>query len=308
MQAALYLSSFLNQTTSRYNNLKKALISSDADGDTEDDSHISRVLRAYYTEKGRPFPEWLPPDPKAPPPPMPSQYASSSNQSLATQSSGGRWGRSGGLSDLWDTPSQQHPQQQAMPQSLRPRFDDRSSQQAAPSGRSGRFGDLYDSGSSSNAGRMAAGSRYSAHDAPAPSPAPSTGSAKDMLKAKLWGGRTGSPTPSTRSSGYAPPPRQESPLSNRTTASNPYESDSGGRGGYGTQSQYSNDGGGYGGSSSRPGLSSNSSWSGESSQSRGYGGDRYGQQSQSQQSGGLQRQPAGKQPVGLPSGPRPRRF
>jgi hypothetical protein len=53
-----YLNSLLTNTTSRYNNLRQKLLDSDADGDTEDDSHISRVLRAYYTEKGRPFPQW----------------------------------------------------------------------------------------------------------------------------------------------------------------------------------------------------------------------------------------------------------
>ncbi|KAJ9641991.1 hypothetical protein H2199_005206 [Coniosporium tulheliwenetii] len=61
-----YLTSLYTTTTSRYASLRRNLLSSEEDGDTEDDSHISRVLRAYYTEKGRPFPPWLPPDPKAP--------------------------------------------------------------------------------------------------------------------------------------------------------------------------------------------------------------------------------------------------
>ncbi|KAF2427165.1 hypothetical protein EJ08DRAFT_651611 [Tothia fuscella] len=109
-----FLSGILTTTTSKYNNLRRQLISSEADGDTEDDSHIARVLRAYYTEKARTFPEWLPPDPKAPPP---TQFVSSNaggygqtqqggygqpQQTAANATGGGgRWGR-GGLSDLWD--------------------------------------------------------------------------------------------------------------------------------------------------------------------------------------------------------------
>lgn len=317
MAASTYFTSLLNQTTSKYNDIKKALISGDADGDTEDDSHISRVLRAYYTEKGRPFPEWLPPDPKAPPPPMPSQYASSSTQSLTSQSSG-RWGRSGGLSDLWDGPKQQQQEPQGAPQSLRPRFNASGPMDNGPAapigGRSGRFGDLYDS---TPGGRTTPGSRYPAQD-PSPSPAPSIGSGstttKDMLKAKLWGGRTGSPTPSTGSGGYAPPPRQGSPAFNSGGA-NPYAKESsgssggggGGRfGGYGSQSPYGDDRGAYGSDrNSQPTLSSNSSWSGgDNSQgsvgeSRGYGGGPYSQSGQRQTQG---------QRVGLPSGPRPRRI
>jgi len=280
MSAAAYLSSFLNQTTSKYNNLKKALISSEADGDTEDDTHISRVLRAYYTEKGRPFPEWLPPDPKAPPPPMPSQYASASTQSLGSQSSG-RWGRSGGLSDLWDAPKQQQPEPQGVPQSLRPRFAADNGPVQPVGGRSGRFGDLYES--SSSGARMAPGSRYSAQD-PMPSPAPSAGSGsttttKDILKAKLWGGRTGSPTPSSGSGGYAPPPRQASPAFNSDRrGANAYDNDSGSGsrlGGYASQGSPYDDRRSYGGDSGgRPPISSNSSWSGGDASQGSTGGSR----------------------------------
>ncbi|KAB8416383.1 hypothetical protein FH972_024902 [Carpinus fangiana] len=61
-----YLSSLLTSSTSKYTSLRRSLLSdsSETDGDTEDDSHIARALRAYYVEKGRPFPQWLPPDPK----------------------------------------------------------------------------------------------------------------------------------------------------------------------------------------------------------------------------------------------------
>lgn len=36
----------------------------ETDGDTTDDTHICRVLHAYYKEKGGETPTWLPPDPK----------------------------------------------------------------------------------------------------------------------------------------------------------------------------------------------------------------------------------------------------
>ncbi|EXJ79624.1 hypothetical protein A1O3_07903 [Capronia epimyces CBS 606.96] len=102
--------------SSRIATLRKALTkdSEEDDPDNEDCSHISNVLRAYYTEKGRPFPEWLPPDPKKPvtAPPQPQisygQYGNtfgshhSSQQTHSRDSSGGR---GGGLSDLWDTTS-----------------------------------------------------------------------------------------------------------------------------------------------------------------------------------------------------------
>jgi len=70
-----YLSSFLTTTTSRYASIKQTLLASEADGDTEDDTNVCRTLRSYYTEKGRPFPGWLPPDPKAPAPIAQPVYA-----------------------------------------------------------------------------------------------------------------------------------------------------------------------------------------------------------------------------------------
>jgi hypothetical protein len=110
-----YLNNLLTNTTSRYTNLRRQLLSDENDGDTEEDSHISRVLRAYYTEKARPYPQWLPPDPRAPQPqPAQQQFVSSAGR---VQGQGAPVGRGGGLSDLWDNPG---PQQQAQqPLSLR---------------------------------------------------------------------------------------------------------------------------------------------------------------------------------------------
>lgn len=63
-----YWSTLVTTTTSRVASIRQNLLSGENDGDTEDDTHLCRVLRTYYTEKGRPFPSWLPPDPRAPPP------------------------------------------------------------------------------------------------------------------------------------------------------------------------------------------------------------------------------------------------
>ncbi|KAK0306076.1 hypothetical protein LTR01_006424 [Friedmanniomyces endolithicus] len=132
-----YLSSLLTSTTSRYNTLRRTLLSNEDDGDTEDDSHISRVLRAYYTEKARPYPPWLPPDPNDRRAITPQPYPAAGVGGQGQQQGGGGYfptargqpqyaaaqnagGQRGSLSDLWDPPSssaQTPPPQQ--PQSLR---------------------------------------------------------------------------------------------------------------------------------------------------------------------------------------------
>ncbi|KAJ3458183.1 hypothetical protein MRS44_012292 [Fusarium solani] len=63
---ASWYSNLVQKTSSQISSLRQNLLSGDADGDTEDDTHVCRVLRGYYAEKGRPLPAWLPPDPKAP--------------------------------------------------------------------------------------------------------------------------------------------------------------------------------------------------------------------------------------------------
>ncbi|KAL1306413.1 hypothetical protein AAFC00_005118 [Neodothiora populina] len=159
-----YLSNILTNTTSKYNTLRANLTSSETDGDTEDDSHISRVLRAYYTEKGRSLPTWLPPDPKhqsrtntlTSQPSFSSSlrgHSSGSNNSAMQGGSVGRAGAAGaagqgrgGLSDLWDPP--QAPAGQAQPRggaagqplSLRRQAADRSGGSAGlqPNGGAGQ--------------------------------------------------------------------------------------------------------------------------------------------------------------------------
>ncbi|KAF2274254.1 uncharacterized protein EI97DRAFT_435351 [Westerdykella ornata] len=290
-----YISNLLTNTTSRYNSLRRQLLSDETDGDTEDDSHISRVLRAYYTEKGRPFPPWLPPDPKAPQA-APAQYASS-----AGRQQGGTMGRGGGLSDLWDAPQQS---QQQDPMSLRrgqarggggPRafqgrpgvgntFAPESQAQGRPLP-SQRAGSYQNSLAGSNA---------------EPSPPPSSGSgstAQERLKARLWG-RSTSPAPSSSStsSSPAPPPSsgaRRGPFDRPGPQGGgrpPYPEDrSGGyqSGGGAQQNQY--------------GMAANSPWAGNEDPYAPGGG--YG--------GGSQRPPPGRGTpgggrIGLPSGPRMR--
>lgn len=107
---ASYFSSLLTTTTSRVATLRQNLLPTENDGDTPEDSHLCRVLRAYYTEKGRGFPGWLPPDPKAPQQQAIQQpvYASSvgagyGGGGLAQAGAGGAaaGGRQGGLAGLW---------------------------------------------------------------------------------------------------------------------------------------------------------------------------------------------------------------
>lgn len=98
-----YLSNLLTTTTSRYASIKQTLLASEADGDTEDETNVCRVLRSYYTEKGRPFPNWLPPDPKAPPPVVQPVYT----QPNVGAGYGGLQMQPGGtpssrLNSLWD--------------------------------------------------------------------------------------------------------------------------------------------------------------------------------------------------------------
>lgn len=294
-----YLNNLLTNTTSRYNNLRRQLLSDEVDGDTEDDSHLSRVLRAYYTEKGRPFPQWLPPDPKAPQA-APAQFASSSGRQ---QGQAPPMGRGGGLSDLWDNPQpQQQPQEPlslrrtaggrgggARPQHGRPGMgnsftpEPQSQGRPLPSQRAGSY-------QSSLGGRQQAD----------PSPPPSAGSgtsAQERLKARLWG--SGRPNSGGQSASSAEP-TYSSPSSMRS----PYErpAPQGGRLPYPDErsNSYGSTGSGGGRQQGSSGMSANSPWMGND--------DPYAPQSGGGYGGGgaqPQRGPQGGR-VGLPSGPRMR--
>jgi hypothetical protein len=282
-----YISNLLTTTTSRYNSLRRQLLSDEADGDTEDDSHISRVLRAYYTEKGRPFPQWLPPDPKAPQS-APTQFVTSSGRQQ-----GPTQGRGGGLSDLWDAPQ---PSQQQDPMSLR-RAPQRGGGPRAFQGRPGVGQTL--SSDPQGQGRPLPSQRSGSYQSSLgggqadPSPPPSAGSgstAQERLKARLWG-RSNSPSqsaPSSTSASPAPGARR-SPFdrSGAPGGRPPYPEDrsgghpSGGRQQNPSQSSY--------------GVSANAPWSSDDPYAPGGG---YG--------GASQRPPPGGGRVGLPSGPRMR--
>ncbi|KAI9763430.1 MAG: hypothetical protein M1840_000512 [Geoglossum simile] len=205
-----YLTSILTTTTSRYTSLKRSLLPDESDGDTEDDSHISRVLRAYYTEKGRPFPQWLPPDPKTPqaPPPQPMYLNNPAGAGV------GRGavpvGRGGALSDLWDSPQQQ---EESLSLRRGGRGPGRMQNLPPPGPASGGIVNSYArplpsqrAGSYQSQLSQSSASQGRGQDNH-PSPPSSSGSgvtAQERLKARLWGG--GSATGrSERTSGSAKP-------------------------------------------------------------------------------------------------------
>lgn len=108
------LNSLLTSTTTRYASLRRNLTSTSEDDShitDPDDSHVSRVLRAYYTEKGRPFPAWLGTDPReaARAQQKENPYAlTSSSRPMGSLRGGPRGddagqgqGQGRGLSDLW---------------------------------------------------------------------------------------------------------------------------------------------------------------------------------------------------------------
>ena len=194
-----YLSNLLTTTTSRYNNLRRTLLSNEEDGDTEDDSHVSRVLRAYYTEKGRPFPPWLPPDPndrRATTPQPATMQQSGYFASSARSSAAGRPAATpgGGLSDLWDPAPSPAAAAPTQPQSLRAARRPMGAQQpsagntlAPPQARplpSQRAGSYQSTASQ--------GGRPGVEPSP-PSSSGGGGTAQERLRARLWGAaRTGS--------------------------------------------------------------------------------------------------------------------
>lgn len=119
------MTSYFSSLSSHYTSLKRLLPSSntpESDNSCSDpaDSHVSRVLRAYYTEKGRPFPPWLGPDPNAPVKATPALIAQPKPSSSAASSLRSHRSGASGLGDLFnDSPAQPHLQEETL--SLRSR-------------------------------------------------------------------------------------------------------------------------------------------------------------------------------------------
>jgi hypothetical protein len=197
---ASWYSSLVQKTSSQISSLRQNLLSGEQDGDTEDDTHVCRVLRGYYVEKGRPFPSWLPPDPKAP--------TQQTIQPVMTPQAGQRFGAQGqqqhaGLSSLWDNGPQQ--QQQQAPQSLRA-GGGRTPAALQPGG-----GDVsrrplpsqQRGGSYQNTGGQLG--RPETASVPPGGPA-GGGSAQDRLRQRLWGGGSRTTSPQAGSQGPFQPP------------------------------------------------------------------------------------------------------
>ncbi|KAM0324109.1 hypothetical protein ACHAQA_008301 [Verticillium albo-atrum] len=276
----------LTNTTSQLSSLQSRLLQSENDGDTEDDTHVCRVLRAYYTQEQRPFPGWLPPDPKAPPPvaPVYAQPQVGARYGAAAAGGAGQPNGQASLSSLWDrNPAQQganapqslrqgrggQQQQQAPPQRLSPFAQGGGDDRPAPGGRTGSYqsGSVYSQGSS---------------NAPAAAAPAGGGSAQDRLKQRLWGGGARTTSPAAGSQGPFQPPN----------------AGGGGGGGGGDYEDRFAPGGQYDarGGNERPYVGSNSPWaSSEPAYGGGGGGGRQAQ--------GL---PSGPRRQGLPSGPRMR--
>jgi Mso1-like protein len=270
--ASLKSSAAISNLGTRLNSLRRAITSGDEadDPDSEDSSHVTNVLRAYYTEKGRTFPPWLPPDPKAPPPPQPRMVATQSSlqqggygQSLAPAGSRvGVAGGNGGLGDLWGdaggTTTLPAPPQ---PQTASLRNRGSPSPRPVPSG-------LLPSSSSSltpppqTTARPLPSQRAGSYQNTAAAQQARLGlerstSAQDRLRARVQGGGSGY---TSSSPGSNPSPLSHSPLSGggqqqvpaAATANKPWESDDSlgfDNGGY-TANAYG--GGGGGGYSRRP--------------------------------------------------------
>lgn len=94
------------------------------------------MLRAYYTEKGRPFPTWLGPDPRAVATTQQRSFVGSAPSSLRGQNSNmtGARNTGGGLGELWaDKPAGERPQDE-QPGSLRRGLAQRPGMRGSQSG------------------------------------------------------------------------------------------------------------------------------------------------------------------------------
>lgn len=279
-----WYSNLLTNASTNITKLQRNYFGGENDGDTEDDTHVCRVLRSYYTEKGQPFPGWLPPDPKAPPPVQPvyttqSQVGNRYGGLGNNYQQGGGGAATGKLGSLWDNINNNQPSQ---PASLRQGRPSPFANRSANPGESGpaRPSPLPSQRAGSYQSQPAAS--YGRSDTRTPPGGTSGGSAQDKLKQRLWGG---SKTASPSSGGpFQPPaPQQQQQSQSR------YGSSSSGGGNY--EDRFA-PAGAY---NDKPVMSANAPWSGGDMDYYG-GGQDYG--------GGGSGGGSGGRSAGLPSGPK----
>jgi hypothetical protein len=183
-------SSAISNLGTRLTSLRRAITSGDEadDPDNEDCSHISNVLRAHYIEKGRPFPSWLPPDPK--------ERSNSQHRVIATSTTSSMSsGRGGGLGDLWGDSGNTTPSSQTA--SLRRGRGHVNSNSSLPSQNSSTHSPSVSASSPHPAGvRPPPGQRgasYQSVTSASSSPLERAASAQERLRARLHGGRSPSP-------------------------------------------------------------------------------------------------------------------
>lgn len=259
------MSSYFTSLTAQYSSLRRLLPTSlseetDLHITNPEDSHVSRVLRAHYTERGRPFPPWLGPDPNsipknapspalARPQPYPVAYNNSSTQSLRTPR-----GPPTGLSDLFDSPPTNNNNTNPPPEAL-------SLRARRPGGvTGGGIRSPHFKGGSSDSipyptkitpqpeptnVRPLPSQRIGSYQSrqtttpPLPSTSGSETSVQSRLKARLGAGssssRGASPVfgSSSGNSYIAPPQHSSSSSTTSAAAFNPYEATGGGGGGGG---------------------------------------------------------------------------
>ncbi|KAI5461526.1 Sec1-binding region of Mso1-domain-containing protein [Mariannaea sp. PMI_226] len=194
-----WYSNLLTKTSSQISNLRSTLLSGEADGDTEDDTHVCRVLRGYYAEKGRPLPAWLPPDPKgAAQTPQPLLVNNNVGQRYGSLGSIPQQPGGGGLSSLWDSngPGSGQP---PTTQSLRagrasmPNVGNDIQRRPVPKTYN-TVGNVTQAAAAGGGGGAAGGGIAGAS------------SAQNLLRQRLWGARTTSPSQPANSQGpFAPP-------------------------------------------------------------------------------------------------------
>lgn len=215
-------SSISNVLSSRLNSLRRAITLGDEGDDPDDEncSHISNALRAYYTEKGRPFPPWLPPDPKAPQA-APARVVATSqiaSPQYGQTPAAATYNRGGGLSDLWGDSGTTSPPP-AQTASLRrgrgggaatapPVVPNHSSSPSTVSSPSPPLTQIQShsplplGGLHPQGARPLPSQRQGSYQSAQPGRAPSdrSGSAQERLRARLHGGRSPSPNvdPSVR--------------------------------------------------------------------------------------------------------------